>query len=442
VRKLFVSYARENKRDVDQLVEHLNMMSYTTWVDEALRGGQDWWQEILQRIADSDAFIATISQAALNSAACQREFDWAEALGKPVVPVAIEPPALALPSRVVRRQIIDYSRPAERALDALRLQGGLAALPPAPPLPEPMPEPPTPPWSYLTDLVDLAIRPDALAYEQQHQVLLQLESALRSTDPEERRGGRDVMERFSSRQDIYADVDRTIARLRTLADVPKPVTTPKPRRRSRPKESAAPPVDERPDQEKTDSERVLRHVWKSQLTSGLVGLIMGVLLVFATPVSLRATAGFVSVYSLIGAATQVILAYTLVGWTRKLFFISGAASLLFAALALIVPGNTSQPIDEPYFMGFLLAMGFLTRGLVFAVSAASARLFSGRYWYITMGTVGVIVSIVLLVSANSISDPLMGLVHIMLTCGWCLAIYGAIEIVSSFGIRKATVSGT
>jgi TIR domain len=51
LRKLFVSYARENKPDVDQLVEHLGTMGYETWVDAALRGGQDWWDEILARIA-------------------------------------------------------------------------------------------------------------------------------------------------------------------------------------------------------------------------------------------------------------------------------------------------------------------------------------------------------------------------------------------------------
>jgi hypothetical protein len=145
VRKLFVSYARENKRDVDQLVEHLRMMGYETWVDTSLRGGQDWWEEILRRIADSEAFIAIISHAALNSTACRHEFDWAEALGKPVVPVAVEPPPTALPRRFVRLQIIDYAQPAQRDRAALMLQGGLAALPPAPALPEPLPEPPAAP---------------------------------------------------------------------------------------------------------------------------------------------------------------------------------------------------------------------------------------------------------------------------------------------------------
>jgi hypothetical protein len=84
LRKLFVSYSRENRSDVGQLVEHLNLMGYDTWIDSELRGGQDWWEEVLRRIANSDVFISIISRAALTSTACQRECDWAEALARPV----------------------------------------------------------------------------------------------------------------------------------------------------------------------------------------------------------------------------------------------------------------------------------------------------------------------------------------------------------------------
>jgi hypothetical protein len=223
VRKLFVSYARENKRDVDQLVEHLGTMGYQTWVDADLRGGQEWWEEILARIAESDVVIAIYSAAALNSTACSREFEWAVALGKPVVPVAVEPPPTALPSRFARRQIIDYSEPAERPLAALKLQGALATLPPAPPLPDPLPEPPKAPLSYLTDLIDLITQANALDHDQQHQILHQLEPALTSFDPLERRGGDDILQRFSARRDLYADVDRAITRLRQLPTQPVPV---------------------------------------------------------------------------------------------------------------------------------------------------------------------------------------------------------------------------
>jgi TIR domain len=84
LRELFVSYARENRSDVGQLVEHLKLMGYYTWVDTELRGGQDWWEEVLRRVANSDVFISIISRGALTSKACQLECDWAEALARPV----------------------------------------------------------------------------------------------------------------------------------------------------------------------------------------------------------------------------------------------------------------------------------------------------------------------------------------------------------------------
>ena len=51
VRHLFISYARENKADVEALIRDLNALGYQTWVDSELRGGQTWWDEILRRIA-------------------------------------------------------------------------------------------------------------------------------------------------------------------------------------------------------------------------------------------------------------------------------------------------------------------------------------------------------------------------------------------------------
>ena len=218
MRKAFISYARANKPVIDQLVEHLNDLGCQTWVDSSLHGGQDWWQEILHRIEDCDVFIAIISNEALTSLACEREFDWAEALGKPVLPVAVEPPPTALPRRYSRRQIVDYSEPADWDRAARRLGGALLSLPQAQPPPNPLPPPPAAPLSYLTDLVEMVSARQALTHDQQRQVLVQLEPALRSVDPAERRGGRAVLERFSSRADLYADVDRTISVLKKLND--------------------------------------------------------------------------------------------------------------------------------------------------------------------------------------------------------------------------------
>lgn len=144
-----------------------------------------------------------ISSEALISTACRREFDWADALGKPVLPVAV------------------------------------ATLPSAPPLPEPLPKPPAAPLSYLTDLVDLVSDPNALDHDQQRQILFRLEPALRSVDPEERRGGRAVLERFSSRDDLFFDVGQSVDRLKLLNDQPAEATTTEPR----PEPAALPEAD-------------------------------------------------------------------------------------------------------------------------------------------------------------------------------------------------------
>jgi hypothetical protein len=135
-RKVFISYARQDKPDVDQLVEHLRLLGCDPWTDSSLHGGQQWWDEILQRIAACDIFIPIISDEALHSTACQLEFDWTEALGKPVLPVAVKRPPKALPGRFSLRQIIDYSDPESRDKAAIMLAGGLITLPPAPPLPD------------------------------------------------------------------------------------------------------------------------------------------------------------------------------------------------------------------------------------------------------------------------------------------------------------------
>ncbi len=214
MRRVFISYARQNRADVDQLAGHLDVLGCDVWIDKSLHGGQDWWEEILRQIAGCDTFVAIISHEALNSTACRRELEWAEKLGKPVLPVAVQPVPKALPARLVRLQIIDYSSPTERDRAALALAGGLATLPMSPPLPDPMPQPPAAPLSYLTDLIDQATQPPPLDHAQQRDILSQLEPALYSVDLQERQGGHDILELLSSRNDLYADIYRTINRLK------------------------------------------------------------------------------------------------------------------------------------------------------------------------------------------------------------------------------------
>lgn len=114
MRKVFISYARVNRAQVEKLVEHLGYLDCQTWIDSSLQGGQQWWEQILRKIAESDVFFPVISRDALNSTACQREFDWAEALRKPVLPVAVEPLSKALSPRLARLRSSTISIPHSR----------------------------------------------------------------------------------------------------------------------------------------------------------------------------------------------------------------------------------------------------------------------------------------------------------------------------------------
>ena len=50
MRQLFISYARENKPDVEALVRDLHALGYQTWVDSSLRG-------VLRVIEDDDVGV-------------------------------------------------------------------------------------------------------------------------------------------------------------------------------------------------------------------------------------------------------------------------------------------------------------------------------------------------------------------------------------------------
>jgi TIR domain len=244
VRNVFISYARANKPDVDQLERHLRELGCNAWLDSWLHGSQDWWQEILRRIEGCDVFIPIISEEALNSVACNREFDWAEALRKPVLPVRMEPTSIPLPRRYSIRQIVDYSDRAQRDHAPIKLASALMSLPPPPAPPQPLPSPPAAPLSYLTDLVDLVIAPrDGLTHDQQHQVLSRLEPALRAVDPEERRQGHAILQRFRNRDDLYADVYRRIIDLKPPDDeAPRPPRAPQPQPTPRPRQPGPDPA--------------------------------------------------------------------------------------------------------------------------------------------------------------------------------------------------------
>jgi hypothetical protein len=95
---------------VRTVVDGLEALHHTVWIDKKLSGGQDWWDEILVRIRECDAIVLAVSPAMLESEAAAREREYASDLGKPLLPVLIEPVLTdLLPSDIAPLQMVDYT---------------------------------------------------------------------------------------------------------------------------------------------------------------------------------------------------------------------------------------------------------------------------------------------------------------------------------------------
>lgn len=105
--RLFISYARVDKRYCEQIVELLNI--YDVWYDQRLHVGQKWWDEIVHRLEWTDGFVYLMSPESLESDYCQKELEIARNLGKYIFPVQIHP-RINIPAELGEYQIADLSQ--------------------------------------------------------------------------------------------------------------------------------------------------------------------------------------------------------------------------------------------------------------------------------------------------------------------------------------------
>jgi hypothetical protein len=60
--KLFASYSRKDEAAVRDLIADLGRAHLSVWHDQALHGGDPWWQNILRRIRECDVFLFALSK--------------------------------------------------------------------------------------------------------------------------------------------------------------------------------------------------------------------------------------------------------------------------------------------------------------------------------------------------------------------------------------------
>jgi uncharacterized membrane protein HdeD (DUF308 family) len=175
---------------------------------------------------------------------------------------------------------------------------------------------------------------------------------------------------------------------------------------------------------------LLPHLWKSALLSGILSLIVGIVVLAWPGISILAAAIAFGVYLLITGIAQVIFAFALhvSAGSRVLLFISGAASLILALLAFRHFGQGYAIL----LLAIWIGVGFIFRGVATTISAISDPHLPGRGWSIFVGVISLLAGIVILAS------PFESIVTLAIVAGAWFVVIGVFEIVSSFGIRKAS----
>ncbi len=177
---------------------------------------------------------------------------------------------------------------------------------------------------------------------------------------------------------------------------------------------------------------LLPHLWKSTLASGILSLILGGLILAWPGRTVLVAAIVFGIYLLVTGVAQVIFAFSLhvSAGSRILLFISGAASLILAVLAFRHFGT--DPLIAILLLAIWIGVGFIFRGVATTISAISDPNLPGRAWSIFVGVISLLAGIVVLAS------PFASIVTLAIVVGVWFVVIGVFEVVSSFGIRKAS----
>lgn len=157
-RKVFVSYRKADGDVVHPLCDAMRDWDQVgeVWVDTEIKGGQRWWDTILEQIQKADLIVIALSNAYLDSVPCQREYDYVKELGKVMLPVKVSDDLdfKRLRKPVSEIQIIDATTLSDDIRDELHT--AVNTQPYSPPLPDPLPPKPDAPLSPLVEVEELA----------------------------------------------------------------------------------------------------------------------------------------------------------------------------------------------------------------------------------------------------------------------------------------------
>lgn len=109
---LFISYSRQDSKEVDPLSKRLEQAGHNVWLDRsAIQGGSRWQEEIVRGIERADVFLVILSPESIKSENVEKEIGLAYVRNKPILPVMLH--HVDAPSQLqyafAGREIIDIS---------------------------------------------------------------------------------------------------------------------------------------------------------------------------------------------------------------------------------------------------------------------------------------------------------------------------------------------
>tara|TARA_R110002096_G_scaffold384014_2_gene577970 strand:+ start:1936 stop:2685 length:750 start_codon:yes stop_codon:yes gene_type:complete len=201
---VFLSYSRVDVEHVQDLATDIGAIGFTCWFDRELSGGQAWWTSILQSIRDCDLYLFALSRSSLDSTACQREYEYAHALGKTILPVLVADQVSVnlLPPALCQIHFVDY-RLKDKA-QTLSLARALQSITASPPLPDPLPPEPPVPLSYLSQASQDIQSSADLPYQRQAELVLELKKGLRGNSTVD--DALELVYKLRNRRDVFAAI--------------------------------------------------------------------------------------------------------------------------------------------------------------------------------------------------------------------------------------------
>ena len=184
---IFMSYSRSDEEAVKTMVRAFEAAHREVWFDHDLRGGEMWWEMILRNIRAASVFLFAMSDHSLASKACRAELEYADALGRPILPVQVGPVSAERWHILAGRQCVTFRQDDAVAgfevLDAADTAAKLNV-----PLPDPLPIEPPIPFAYL-GAIRRQIEGGELINSAQLELISQLRRSLgEETDASTRRG--------------------------------------------------------------------------------------------------------------------------------------------------------------------------------------------------------------------------------------------------------------